>query len=118
MEVLRTKHLDARPPSAASLDTFLDRPPELVSVDITNDTVTEVAGRLSLGAGTRGAVLVILQHWLLSFGEASNEFRLTVADFTEWLVNGRLPWDTYRALMSVGLIELDKQSWVRLVGVG
>ena len=65
-----------------------------------------------------GAVLVILQHWLLRFGEASNEFRLTVADFTEWLVNGRLPWDTYRALMSVGLIELDKQSWVRLVGVG
>ena len=24
MEVLRTKHLDARPPSAASLDTYLD----------------------------------------------------------------------------------------------
>ena len=35
MEVLRTKHLDARPPSAASLDMYLDRPQKLVPVEIT-----------------------------------------------------------------------------------
>ena len=51
MEVLQTKHPDVRPPIAASLDLYPDRPPELVPVDITDDTVTEVAGQLSVGAG-------------------------------------------------------------------
>ena len=54
MEVLRTKHLDAHPPSAASLETYQDRPQELVPLDITNDTVTEVAGLLSGGADPGG----------------------------------------------------------------
>ena len=44
VEVLRTKHLDARPPYAASLDKYPDRPLELVPMDITEKTVTEVAG--------------------------------------------------------------------------
>ena len=42
MGVLHTKHPDSRPPTAASLDTYPDRPPELVPVDITDNTVTEV----------------------------------------------------------------------------
>ena len=46
MEVLRTKHLDARPSTAVSLDLYPDLPTELVPVDLTNDTVTAVAGRL------------------------------------------------------------------------
>ena len=54
MEVLRTKYPDSRPPSAAILDTYPDRPLELVPVDITEETLTEVAGRLSVGAGDRG----------------------------------------------------------------
>ena len=50
MEMLRTKHPEARPPTAASLDLYPYRPPELVPVDITNNMVTEVTevtGRLS-----------------------------------------------------------------------
>ena len=43
MEVLRTKHPKARSPTVASLDLYLDRPPEIVPVDITNNTVTAVA---------------------------------------------------------------------------
>ena len=54
MEVLRTKYPDARPPTAASLDTYPDRPPELVPVDITDNTVKEMAVQLSGGAGPRG----------------------------------------------------------------
>ena len=54
MEVLHTKHLYAHPPTLASLDTYPDRPPDIFSVDITNDTVTEVTGRLSGGAWPGG----------------------------------------------------------------
>ena len=35
MEMLHTKHPDERTPYVASLDTYLDRPLELVPMDIT-----------------------------------------------------------------------------------
>ena len=44
MEVLRIKHPEARPPTAAILDLYPDLPPELVLVGITNNTVMAVAG--------------------------------------------------------------------------
>ena len=50
MEVLRTKHPEARTPTVASLDYYPGRPPELTPVGITNDTVTVVTGRLLGGA--------------------------------------------------------------------
>ena len=87
-------------------------------MDITNNTVTEVAGRLSGGAGLRGTDSVSLHNWLLRFSTSSGELQLVVADFAEWLGNKRPPWDAYRALMSGRLIALDKQSGVRQVGVG
>ena len=57
MEVLHTKHMNARPPSAASLDTYTGRPPEIIPVDITDGTFMEVVGRLSEGAGLGGVRL-------------------------------------------------------------
>ena len=104
MEVLCTKHPDTRPPSASSLDTYTGQPLDIFPVDTTKDTVTETVGRLSGGAGSGGVNLLILQHWLLRFGAASGELRLTVEDFVEWLTNGRPPWAAYRALMSGRLI--------------
>ena len=68
MEVIHTKHPDACPPSAASLDVYPNNPPEMVPVDITDDVVSAVAGRLSGGVGPGGTDLVSLQHWLLRFG--------------------------------------------------
>ena len=81
MEVLHTKHPDSRPPNAASLDTYPEFPPVIVPMEITNYKVTEVAGRLSRGAGTGGMDSVSLQHWLMRFGAASRELRMIVADF-------------------------------------
>ena len=118
MEVLRAKYQEARTPTAASLDSYPNRPLELTSVDITEDTVTAVAGRLSGGAGPGGTESVSLQHWLLWFGEASGELRLIFGDFVEWLGNGRPPWAAYRARMSVRMIALDKQPGIRLFGMG
>ena len=54
LEVLRAKHPEARPPTAASLTPYTGCPPELTPVDITNDTVTAVVGRLLGGAGPGG----------------------------------------------------------------
>ena len=54
MEVLRTKHPEARTPTAASLDSYLGRPLELTPVDITKDMLTAVAATLSGGGGPGG----------------------------------------------------------------
>ena len=54
MDMLRTKHPEALPPTVFSLDLYLNRPLELVPVDIINYTVTAVAVRLSGGAGRGG----------------------------------------------------------------
>ena len=118
MEVLHTKHPEARTPTAAILDFNPGRLPELTPVDITEDTVTAVAGKTSGGAALGGADSVSLQHWLLSFSAASAELRLIVGNFVEWLGNGRPPWDAYWALMSGQLIALDNQPGIRPVGVG
>ena len=117
MEVLNSKHPEAWTPTAESLDSYPDRPPQLTPVDITDDTVTAVAGRLSGGSGPGGTDSVLLQHWLLWFRAAIGELQLIVRDFTEWMGNGRPPWATYRALMSGRLIAVDKQSKIRPVGV-
>ena len=90
----------------------------MVLVDITDDVVSAVAGRLSGGAGPGGADLISLQHWLLRFGAVSKELRLIVAEVGEWLSNGQPPWSAYLALMSVRLIALDKSQGIRPVGIG
>ena len=71
LEVLRAKHPEARTPTAACLESYTERPPELTPVNNTDDRVTAVAGRLSGGARTGGTDSVLLQHWILRFGAAS-----------------------------------------------
>ena len=87
-------------------------------MDITNNTVTALAGRLLGGAGPGGKDSVLLQHWLLRFGTASAELRLIVKEFMEWLGNGRPPLAAYWNLMSSRLDALDKQPGIRPVRVG
>ena len=81
MEVLRAKNPDVLPPSTASLDNYPVNPLEMVPVNITDNVVVAVAGRLSREAGPRGTDSVSLQHWILRFGAASGELRLIVAEF-------------------------------------
>ena len=118
MEVLRTKHPDVRPLSEASFYAYPKNPPEMVSVDITDDVVVAVAGSLSGGVGPGGTESVSLQHWLLRFGVVRGELRLIVAEFGEWLSNGRSSWEAYCAMMSVRLIALDKSPGIKRVGIG
>ena len=85
VEVLREKHPEARAPTLSSIYSYPNQPPELVPVEITDNTVTAVARRLSGGAGPGGKDSVSLQHWLLRFRAASGELRLIVINFKEWL---------------------------------
>ena len=62
LEVPRAKPPDARPPSAACLDAYPGKPPEMVPVDITDDVVSAVTGCLSGGAGPGGTDSISLQH--------------------------------------------------------
>ena len=118
LEVLCTKHQEAQTPPAVCLESYTGRPPELTPVDITEYTVTAIAGRIFGAAGPGGTDSVSLQHWLLRFVAASAELRLIVGDLVEWLENGQPPRAAYWALMSVQLIALDKQPGIRPVGVG
>ena len=51
---MRSKHVEAQTLTAASLDLYPDCPPELTPVNITDETVTVVTGRLLGGAGPGG----------------------------------------------------------------
>ena len=67
MEVLHTKYLETCPPTATSMDSYPELSPEIVPVDINNNTVTAVAGRLSGGSEPGVTGSFSLQHWLLCF---------------------------------------------------
>lgn len=52
--------------------------------------------------------LVILQHWLLRFGEVISDLRVIVLSFTECLENHLSPWMVHQAMVSRRLIRIDK----------
>ena len=55
---------------------------------------------------------------LLRFGVVSGELRQIVAEFREWLSNGRPQWAAYSAMIYSRLIALDKSPGIRPVGIG
>ena len=55
--MLITKNIDSCPPYSASLEFYARQSPEMVSVDITEDTVTEIAVHLSRGNRLGGDVI-------------------------------------------------------------
>ena len=120
MEVLRTKHPDACPPLAACLDAYPENPPEMVPVDITDDVVSAVAGRLLGGAGPGGTDSVSLQHWLLRFRAAIGE-RQAKADCCgvrgmakQWAASmGRLSSHDFRPVDRAGQEFRNQTGWDR-----
>jgi hypothetical protein len=90
-EVLLSKHPAARVPDTAKMPNFSEVP-DLVDLDITNETVEKVASRLSGSAGVGGSDSHAVSHWLLRFGTASRCLRLAFAKFAEWMSNESPPW--------------------------
>ena len=54
IEVLRAKHPESWVTTAANLDSYPDQPPDLVPVDITDNTVMAVAEKSQAGPGRAG----------------------------------------------------------------
>ena len=116
-EVLKSKHPEAVEPGVGVLEEYPEVP-ELVTLDVTADTVAKVAAKLSGAAGPGGVDAMGLQQWLLKYGVSSTLLREAVAEFTRWMANFSPPWAAYRAIMANRLIALDKCPGVRPVGIG
>ena len=118
IDVLRDKHPPLRMPDGQSELFTGDDLPDVIDIDITEDTVEKVASQLSGAAGPGGTDAVDLRNWLLRFNEESKELRKEMAAWTNWLANHSPPWAAYRALMASRLIALDKQPGIRPIGIG
>ena len=55
---------------------------------------------------------------LLFFGCASEEFRVIVADMSNYMSNSSPPWYSYRNMMACPLVALDKRPGVLPIGIG
>jgi hypothetical protein len=64
IEVLRSKHPDAKTPSLTSLSSYTTTP-DYVGLDISEDAVKGIARRLSGTAGLGGTDSHALKHWSL-----------------------------------------------------
>ena len=117
LEVLHSKHPEAVAPDATVLEDY-DILPEMMELDVTSETVTEVAAALSGAGGPCGVDAIALQHWLLRFGKESYALREAVAAFTRWMANSTPPWAAIRAIMANRLMAPDKCPGVRPVGIG
>jgi hypothetical protein len=84
IDVLWSKHPDARVPDISVLEKY-ETLPDLVALDITEDTVEQVARRLSGSAGPGGTDSAAFQHWLIQFGGASQQLCKAVAELTDWM---------------------------------
>jgi hypothetical protein len=79
---------------------------------------SSIARRLGGSGDPGGTDAPDLQHRLLRFGAASNEFRKAVAEFVRWKANGNPPWAAHRALRAGRLMGFGKMPGVRPVGMG
>ena len=116
-DALLEKHPDPRRVDPANLPKYNSTPCLIPNV-ISEDTVLEVANKLSGGAGLGGVDSIFLKHLLLRHGKASRNLRGVAAKFTEWMANDSPPWTALRALMSGRLVALDKCPGIRPIGIG
>ena len=59
--------------------------PETVPLDFLEDDVTWVASKLSGATGALVVEAVDMRNWLLRFGCISEEFRVVVANLSNWM---------------------------------
>ena len=92
--------------------------PKTVPLDFTEDDVIWVASKISGAAGALGVEAIELRNWLLCFGCASEELMSVVSILADWMANSSPPRAAYCTLMEFRLVALDKQPWIRPLGIG
>ena len=106
LSVLQGKLPSGTIPFCVTLETY-EETPIFIPVNITEETVKLVAGKLLGSSIPGGTDSEALQGWLLKFGE-STRLRTSVDTFMDWLVNESPPWAAYPVFMSGRLIKIDK----------
>ena len=77
-----------------------------------------VALNLSVAVVVLGAEAIELSNWLLCFGCASEDLRVSVARMANWMANSYPPCAVYRALTECRLVALNKRPELRPVEIG
>jgi hypothetical protein len=85
--------------------------PDFVDLDITEDSVKLVAGRVSGSAGLDGRDAHALSHFVAQIRNSQPQVLVALAGLASWKANEFPPWAAYRALMSGRLLALDNKSW-------
>ena len=80
-EILISEYPDAIFPEVGVLEEY-NVIPEMVTLDVTEETVAKVAAKLSGAADPGGVDAMGLQQWFLKYGISSNLLREAVAAFT------------------------------------
>ena len=99
INVLRKKHPALIVSDVKVLDHY-NVVPECVLLDITEDTVENISGKMTGAAGPGGIDANGLQQWLLRFGIASQRLYRAGMSLACWMVNDFLSWATTPALLS------------------
>ena len=86
----------------------LDICPEMLDIQITQDHVINIAGKVSGSAGTSGIDSFVLSHWLLRYEGHSKKLRFAIVKFIEELSNEYLSLAAYRTIICYKLVGLDK----------
>ena len=118
LDVLKKKHPLMGTPGPNALKHY-DTLPSFIDLDITEDTVEQVASKLNGGGGLSGIDGFSARCLLLQHGKSSQQLRKAVARFASWLSNGFPPYAAYRAFQWNRLVALPKgDNGVRPIGIG
>ena len=93
-------------------------PREGVPLDCDQSILQVVAGKISGGAGPNSVDGMALKRYLLNYKEYSLALRQEMALWVKFLGNNFVPFAAHRVLQTCRLGALDKQPWVRPLGVG
>ena len=107
VDMLREKHPVPIVPDVGVLEDY-GIIPEFMPINITEDTVEQVSGRLTGATGPGGIDAAGLQQWILRFNVANQRLRQAVASLARWMANDIPPWAATRTLLANWLMALDE----------
>ena len=118
MDVPRNKHPAMRKQDLVEPEcSYFEDDPDVVPLDISEEDVMWVSGKISWAAGPSGTDVMAFKSWLLRFGQELASLKEEMVAWTDWLANVSPPWVAYHAIMAARLVALDKWPVVWPVGI-
>ena len=98
-------------PTCASFEEYEDAL-ETLPIDFTEDGIMWVTSYIYRYTGVLGGEAVELRNWYIHFGCTLEELRVIFVELAEWMNKSSPSWDTYCALMTYCLVDLNKRPGV------